>query len=90
MEYKNGAQVLPAGLLEQLQEYVRGEIIYVPIPDDSHLGWGCRNGTKQMIKKRNGEIYSKYKQGATIDGLASLFNLSHESIRKIIYRERNA
>ena len=86
MEYKNGAHVLPATLLEQLQKYVQGEIIYIPVPDENHLGWGCKNGTRQMIEERNRDIYIKYVSGLTVDGLASLFNLSHESIRKIIYK----
>ncbi len=86
MEYKNGAQVLPNTLLAQLQKYVQGEIIYIPVPDDNHLGWGCKNGTRQMIEERNRDIYTKYLNGLSVDGLASLFNLSHESIRKIIYK----
>ena len=90
MEYKNGARILPAGLLGQLQKYVQGEIIYIPVPDDNHLGWGCKNGTRQMIEDRNRDIYKKYCNGLSVDGLASLFNLSHESIRKIIYKVKKA
>lgn len=86
LEYKNGAQVLPDTLLLQLQKYVQGEIIYIPVPDENHLGWGCKNGTRQMIEERNRDIYRKYLNGLSVDGLASLFNLSHESIRKIIYK----
>ena len=86
MEYKNGAQVLPNTLLAQLQKYVQGEIIYIPVPDDNHLGWGCKNGTRQMIEERNRDIYVKYTGGLSVDNLAALFNLSHESIRKIIYK----
>lgn len=88
MEYINGAKVLPPPLLEKLQQYVQGELIYIPVPDKNHMGWGCRNGTRQMLEKRNRDIYSRYKKGIAIDGLASLFNLSHESIRKIIYKEK--
>ena len=90
MEYKNGANVLPINLLEQLQKYVQGEIIYIPVPDEDHLGWGCKNGTRQMIEERNREIYSKYISGLSVDRLASRFNLSHESIRKIIYKVKKA
>ena len=90
MEYKNGAEVLPDTLLEQLQKYVQGEIIYIPIPDDKHMGWGCRNGTRQMIEERNRDIYCRYLNGRSIDDLSGLFNLSQESIRKIIYKVRKA
>lgn len=86
MEYKNGAQILPDALLTQIQRYVQGEIIYVPVPCKNHLGWGCRNGTRQMIEERNQEIYEKYKNGMSVEKLTSLFNLSYESIRKIIYK----
>jgi len=86
LEYKNGAQILPNTLLAQLQKYVQGEIIYIPVPDENHLGWGCKNGTRQMIEERNKDIYKKHKNGMSVDRLASLFNLSYESIRKIIYK----
>ena len=90
MEYKNGSEVLPQNLLQQLQKYVQGEIIYIPIPDEHHLGWGCKNGTRQMIEERNWEIYCKYLDGHTVEDLTSLFNLSYESIRKIIYKVKKA
>ncbi len=88
MEYKNGAKVLPLSLLEQLQEYVQGELVYIPVPDEDHLGWGCKNGTRKMIDRRNREIYLKYQRGLSVEGLASQYNLSSESIRKIIYKFR--
>lgn len=88
MEYKNGAEVLPSTLLEQLQEYVRGELVYIPIPDEDHVGWGCKNGTRKMIDGRNREIFKKHQKGLSVEILASQYNLSHESIRKIIYKSR--
>lgn len=30
MSYKNGKDILPPNLLKQLQNYIQGEIIYVP------------------------------------------------------------
>lgn len=88
MEYINGAKLLPSPLLKKLQQYVQGELIYIPVPDKNHMGWGCKNGTRQMIEERNRDIYIKYIEGASIDDLTALFNLSHESIRKILYKEK--
>ena len=90
MEYKNGSEVLPQNLLQQLQKYVQGEIIYIPIPDKDHLGWGCKNGTRQMIAELNRDIYCKYLDGQGVEDVATLFNLSYESIRKIIYKVKKA
>ncbi len=33
MKYRNATKVLPDDLLEQLQQYVQGEYIYVPIKE---------------------------------------------------------
>ena len=33
MKYINANDVLPANLLEQIQEYVQGEYLYIPVRD---------------------------------------------------------
>ncbi len=86
MRYKNGKEILPTELLKELQKYIQGELIYIPTLDTERKGWGENNGTRDNIRKRNVEIYKLYKQGFTIDELMHSYNLSEDSIRKIISR----
>jgi Mor family transcriptional regulator len=84
LRYKNGKEILPAGLLKELQKYIQGELIYIPTTDTERKGWGECNGTRDSIRKRNVEIYKLYKEGFTIEELMDSYNLSEDSIRKII------
>ena len=85
MCYKNGKEVLPAALLKELQKYVQGEIIYIPKEDNVRKAWGENNGTRKLIRQRNLEIYTSYKSGNSITTLSDFYNLSDDSIRKIIF-----
>ena len=89
MCYKNGKDVLPAALLKELQKYIQGEIIYIPKEDNVRKAWGERNGTRNLLRQRNLEIYKNYKTGATIIELTRSYNLSEDSIRKIIFNMNN-
>ena len=84
MCYKNGKDVLPAGLLKELQKYIQGEILYIPKEDNIRKAWGENNGTRALIRERNLEIYKLYKSGTTIVLLSEAYNLSEDSIRKIV------
>ena len=85
MCYKNGKDVLPARLLKELQKYIQGEILYIPKEGNMRKAWGENNGTRQLIRERNMEIYKYYKSGDTITLLSESYNLSEDSIRKIIF-----
>ena len=52
MGYKRAEEVLPAELLEQIQEYVSGESIYIPRRKDSRRHWGEQSGTRKELVKR--------------------------------------
>ncbi|MBL4936885.1 hypothetical protein JK636_14090 [Clostridium sp. YIM B02515] len=84
MQYKNGKEILPAELLVELQKYIQGELIYIPREETTRKAWGENNGTRENIRKRNNEIYKFYKEGYTVSELMSSYNLSEDSIRKII------
>lgn len=83
MKYKNAQDILPDRLLRELQNYVSGETLYIP-KSDSKKQWGESSGARSYYKQRNTEIRQKYAQGMTIDQLADEYNLSVESIRKIV------
>jgi Mor family transcriptional regulator len=87
--YKNGKDVLPSALLKELQKYIQGEIIYIPKEDNVRCAWGENNGTRKLLRKRNMEIYKSYKDGTTIITLTQSYNLSEDSIRKIIFNMNN-
>jgi Mor family transcriptional regulator len=89
VNYKNGEVILPPELLERLQEYVQGEIVYIPKREKQRTGWGVNCGTKQLITKRNYEIFNLYEKGIKIPDIALEFYLAEDSIRKIIRAMRN-
>jgi Uncharacterized conserved protein len=77
--------MLPAWLLEKIQDYVQGEIIYIPKLETLKAGWGSANGTRQKYLARNMEIVNLYQDGAGIKDLSARYNLSEDCIRKIIH-----
>ncbi|WP_221566671.1 CD3324 family protein [Alkalihalobacillus sp. TS-13] len=88
MEYKNGKEVFPPSLLKEVQKHIQGELIYIPKKNNQRAGWGEMNGSRQLLAQRNQEIYQLYKDGWSFEELEQKFNLSIESIRKIIYKTR--
>ena len=84
MGYKNGKDVLPCELLQELQKYIQGELIYIPKEDNTRAKWGENNGTRKLIRKRNQEIHRLYVKGLQVQDLVLLYHLSEDSIRKII------
>ena len=84
MGYRNGAEILPPHLLEEVQKYIEGGLIYVP-KRGKKVGWGYLSGSRKYLDKRNHEICSLYYKGISIDDLSSRYHLSEETVRKIIY-----
>lgn len=85
MKYKNGRDVLPPKLLEEVQNLVCGEMLYIPKKDELKASWGQLSGLREQVSSRNITIINLYKGGATVDDLTKDFCLSEASIRKIIY-----
>ena len=48
MKYKNAQVILPDALVKELQSYVQGEYIYVPVEQEQQKRWG----DKTRISKR--------------------------------------
>ena len=88
MKYINGKDILPQSLLEQLQHYVQGELIYIPRQKNNRAGWGAVNGARLMIRMRNEEICRLYEEGATVQELMLQYHLSEDSIRKVLNSRR--
>ena len=80
MGYKKAEDVLPAELIEILQEYVGGEIIYIP-KSKTRAAWGCVSGTKKNLARRNRKIYEEYMSGMRVKELAVRYYLTDKSKR---------
>jgi len=86
MKYKNAAKILPPEMIEQLQQYVQGEYLYIPIKErEVH-----NNITDYALEvsKRDEHIYTNHLQGVSNAELAHKYALSESSIRRIISKER--
>lgn len=83
MKYINAAEVLPKELLNEIFNYVDGELLYIPT-SGKKLKWGQRTGSREYYQKRNMEIISQYKSGVTISNIAKDYCLSYDTVRKIV------
>ena len=84
MKYRKASEVLPDDLLREVQKYVDGEALYFPRLKNRKT-WGESTGAKNYYKQRNDEIRRAFSEGTPVDALASKYNLSVDSIRKIVY-----
>lgn len=84
MNYENAADILPEDLLKRIQKFAAGKLIYVPETTEKRP-WGETSGYKRYLAERNQEIKEKFISGSTIENLADEYNLSVESIKKIVY-----
>lgn len=83
MKYINAADVLPKELLNEILNYVNGELLYIPSSREKQK-WGEKSGSRDYYKKRNSEIINQYKNGVSINDIAKKFSLSYDSVRKIV------
>ncbi|MFF2016816.1 MULTISPECIES: CD3324 family protein [Bacillales] len=90
MSYVNGRDVLPPRLLEELQGYIQGELLYIPKKSEQRVRWGENSGSRQEIANRNEEIFCSHRSGCSVSELQKRYHLSEESIRKIISKMRLA
>ncbi|MBE1553905.1 CD3324 family protein [Sporosarcina limicola] len=88
MKYVNAKSIFPKELLKEIQKYVNGEMVYVPISKGLQKKWGESSGSKNHLNFRNHEIRQQFSGGVTIDQLSNQFFLSHDSIKKIVYSKK--
>ena len=84
MKYQKGIEVLPSHLLEEVQKYVDGTLLYIP-KATKKVGWGCLSGTRESLDERNKQIVKAFKRGQTIGQLSEDYYLSEDTIKKIVY-----
>ena len=86
MKYKNAAEILPPELLQEVQCYIEGELLYIP-RSDSKQEWGAVSGSKKFYLERNYQIKELFHNGKSVEELAVKFGVSSSTIKKIIYQK---
>jgi len=90
MGYVHALEILPEGLIEEIQEYVDGQAIYIPKIKSKRCKWGEKTDTKAYFKERNFEIYNSYKNGTTVFELSEKYFLTPKSIYLQCYNKQKS
>ena len=85
MSYINATDILPKVLVEEIQRYVDGQLLYIPRKNENSLSWGEKNGTKEKLANRNQKIVNRYYSGQTIEELSKVYYLFEKRIQGIIH-----
>ncbi|GAF11516.1 hypothetical protein JCM19046_1451 [Bacillus sp. JCM 19046] len=88
MSYQKGEHILPEELVEMVQKYIDGDVIYIPRKQENKKSWGEANGAKREIQHRNENIQLAYGRGISITALAEQYCLSRKSIERIVYQPK--
>ena len=86
MDYKNAAEILPADLLEELQKYTEGTMIYIP-KSSRRNAWGLKSGIRAELDQRNTAILTDYKAGKPLKSIAKHYFMSEAAVKKIVYKK---
>lgn len=87
MKYLNAQAILPDALVKELQKYVQGGYIYVPVEQEQQKRWGEVSGYRQELEKRNQLMREEYQSGISMECLSEKYGLSLYAVRKIIYQK---
>jgi Mor family transcriptional regulator len=85
LKYKNATQILPKELMDEVQNYIQGEYLYIPKAEGTKKKWGDNSGYRRNLSIRNDSIRKEHKDGSTISELAEKYYLSENTIKKIVY-----
>lgn len=85
MSYVNADNVLPPELVQEIQKYLDGQLVYIPRKNDNSLSWGQKSGTRDKLAERNRAIVRRYYSGESIAELSEVYYLSTKRIRGIIH-----
>ena len=85
MRYRNASDIFPDELLREIQKYSSGELVYIP-EADKKKEWGQKTGAREYYVVRNAQIREKHRDGKSIRELADEYGLSHDTIRRILYK----
>lgn len=86
MKYRKATDVLPAELVDKIQDYIQGEYIYIPRREKKKQS--SVTAYQKELQKRDANIYLKVLEGVSKRELAEKYNLSGSSIRRIVVTQR--
>ena len=89
MGYIKAWEILPKDIIKQIQQYIDGEVIYIPKLEENRKSWGENTNTKSELANRNKMIYADYLSGISISRLAKKYYLVEKSIKRIIRQEKS-
>ena len=89
MGYVKAEDVLPYEIIDLIQKYISGEVIYIPKRVGMKAAWGENTSTKSELAERNAKIYAAFFFGVSITQLAEEYFLVEKSIQRIIRQEKN-
>ena len=87
MQYINAQTILPDALVKELQTYIQGGYIYIPVKQQQQKRWGEVSGYRQELERRNQQIKEDYLKGISMESLSEKYCLSVYAVRKIIYEK---
>lgn len=85
MKYIKASEILPDGLVNVIQEYAEGCLIYIPNKPGTRRGWGSFTNTRELLQNRNESIIRDYLSGLTVKRIASKYYLAESTVKKIVY-----
>ena len=88
MSYIRADEILPKELLETIQQYVDGQIIYIPKKEKQE--WGSGTSAKEFFRERNDRIFKAFQEGISEEELSRRFSLSGKSIQRILRNQKLA
>jgi Mor family transcriptional regulator len=84
MGFKKSEKILPDELIQQIQQYVDGQTVYIPRKSEKRKRWGERTGSDRSLDERNAEIFAKYIKGVSVRELSEKYYISKQGIYKIL------
>ncbi len=88
LNYINATKVLPKELLAEVQKYIQGETLYIPIQQTTRKKWGSVSGIQKQLNHRNQNIRENFDNGMNIQEISENYFLSVETIKKIVYTKK--
>lgn len=82
MSYQNTIYLLPKDLLEQIQEYIDGRVVYIPKKESNKKHWGENTDTKQVLESRNNQICLDFHSGMSIQELSNKYFLTKKVFKE--------
>ncbi len=89
MSYFKANDILPNEMIDEIQKYIDGALIYIPRKENSRRKWGSKTGAKNILADRNRDIYQDYQSGMSFEALSEKYYLVPKSIKRIVLQQKN-